>query len=168
MSCLTHTHRHPLEVNPHIHTLGAKLTHRLFRCLQGHQTLPISNHHMPIDTRAEHLESTFGDRWCVSSVHHDFRHSTRWLSEWPPLRTRCRRWSDGGRKRVGRRGGGPRGSTCVSACNSYLQFKCPSGPVWNKCACVCVCAHRFMCVRVRGIPSSVDRALPTGRPVLNI
>lgn len=51
-------------------------------------------------------------------------------------------------------------STCISACNSYLQLKCPSGPVWKYCACVCVC--------VWGIPSNVDRALPTDRPVLNI
>lgn len=45
--------------------------------------------------------------------------------------------------------------TCVSACNSYLQFKCLPGPIsaYRVCVCSRVC---------------VDGALPNGRPQLNI
>lgn len=57
----------------------------------------------------------------------------------------------------------------------YLWFTCLSGPVWKVCVCVCLCMWvqpgKFcvcacMLVIVWMISSSIDRTLPTGRPVL--
>lgn len=59
--------------------------------------------------------------------------------------------------------------TCVSACNSYLQFKCPPGPISMYWMCgALLCVSICVCMCVGGISRSADRALPNGRPDLNI
>lgn len=91
------------------------------------------------------LTETFrwvGDRWRVPSVHHIFRHSTRWPSDRALVERGKERQSE---EWVGQ-GKTERKSTYVSICGLHVCLS-----LSGRCVCVCVCGFNlesFVCVRV--------------------